>query len=754
MTTPSPSDGATLAAPMPPFFFTGKFMGEDAVSSIYDVNAPLLIGNGHFPIIVGPGTKAPHRYIPSECRYKLQVGWPTLNEPILTPQPNANIGVRCGKGFVALDLDDDEAALKISAEFPDSPVNKVGQRGWTAFYRADFAVPSEDVHDSDGNLVCQILSDGRQTVIPPSIHPDTKQPYRYTNGRSLQDTTLSELPLLPRDYRERIMALGYVFQKPKSQSEEEPRTVGANGFGDNPFAEINALALENRAAWVPALGLYKCKRNPGRDGPYTAVATWRASTQGHALEDRQPNLKIHRTGIKDHGNGQTYSALDLVMAARGCTLSEAFEWLEERLLPKPEVEVDWGKIVEDKRPGSAGEEETKVPPPEGEYPEMEADDEALGTFWFVGDSLPEPKPMLVPYFLPAEPCLGYVGAQTGSVKTFTAGDAAVALASCRKFAGQQVSRPGLVAIFEMEGSSRIRLKAAVQYRGIEGALPIAHSQKMPPFILRDKRISKEWTDWCKRLVRKVKWMCRQWHLPLSAIIFDPLAMFSGITDIGNFAENTLVSKAPINLANEAGCLVIVVDHYGKDTTRGLIGSIARESLAYFVLSPGDKLDGNFSKPRQLIVRKMRDGVTNVCVDYRVHVWDTQTKKIVPADDFDIPFEDQMKRTLVIEWGDQVRQHSAAEDGASEDHLTGNQRVVLNKVNELLNTEGVQPPPECGAPRGLLGIKENRLTASLRRQGISQRSYAKIKGDLLAEGLIQIAEGWLWIPLPEVDAEGE
>ena len=54
-------------------------------------------------------------------------------------------------------------------------------------------------------------------------------------------------------------------------------------------------------------------------------------------------------------------------------------------------------------------------------------------------------------------------------------------------------------------------------------------------------------------------------------------------------------------------MVIIVDHYGKDTTRGLIGSIARESLAYFVLTPGDKLGGDLSKSRQLVVRKMRDG---------------------------------------------------------------------------------------------------------------------------------------------------
>jgi hypothetical protein len=559
------------------------------------------------------------------------------------------------------------------------------------------------------------------------------------------------------DYREMILALGYATtRKPATSEAARPSETGNDS--DNSLDGLKAEAMVRMAEWVPHLGL-DWKRNPGRGFSCRAIAWWRESSRGRPLEQRERNLGIHPEGIEDFGDGRTYSPIDLVMAARSCGVYDAACWLEEKLLPqKPDVEIDINACIEAQdAPKTAPEADTDSGGDSGtasdeSYPEMESDNEALGSFWFVGDSLPEPRPMLVPYFFPAEPCLGYIGAQTGSIKTFTVGDAAVAFGSCGKFAGQQVTRPGLVAIFEMEGSSRIRLEAARQYRGIEGALPIAHSQKMPPFILRDKKISREWTDWCKRLVRRLKWECRRWGLPPSAIFFDPLAMFSGITDIGNFAENTLVSKALIALANEADCLVVVVDHYGKDTTRGLIGSIARESLAYFVLSPGDRLEGNFAKTRQLIVRKMRDGMINVCVDYRVRVWDTQAKVVVAAGDFDIPIEDQMRRTLVIEWGDQVRQYSG-EENVAEDRLTGNQRVVLNKINELLNSEGVELPAECNAPAGLRGVNQARVIASLKRQGVSAKSFAKIKGDLLAQGLIQVSEGWLWIPLPETNDDG-
>jgi hypothetical protein len=209
-------------------------------------------------------------------------------------------------------------------------VNKAGQRAWTPFYHADFDVPSEDFFDANGRKVLQILSTGRQTVIPPSIHPDTKEPYRWTNGKSLYDTALTELPPLPRDYRERIMALGYT---PKRTPEPKPDNVAPATLepsDDKPCREMNETALKNLAAWVPALNLYKCRRRVGRYANYEAVATWRESTKGRPKEERNPNLRISSQGIKDFGDGRGYSPLDLVMAARACSLTPYWFGLDRR----------------------------------------------------------------------------------------------------------------------------------------------------------------------------------------------------------------------------------------------------------------------------------------------------------------------------------------------------------------------------------------------------------------------------------------
>ena len=200
---------------------------------MYNDNAQKLIDNGYHPIPIAPPNadpevlpkKCPVRFVPELGKHVKFKDWSNRPEPIMTPQADAGIGVRCGEnGLVAFDYDAEDAALVISEAFA-CPVNKAGERGWTAFFRADFAVSSEDFHDKDGVLALQVLSSGKQTVIPPSIHPDTKQSYRWTNGKTLYDTKVDELPPLPRDYRERILALGYLASNPKK--EESPPTPSA-----------------------------------------------------------------------------------------------------------------------------------------------------------------------------------------------------------------------------------------------------------------------------------------------------------------------------------------------------------------------------------------------------------------------------------------------------------------------------------------------------------------------------------------------
>jgi hypothetical protein len=525
-----------------------------AEPSIYDTNAPLLTRGGYFPTVVAPGTKVPSRYVPSLGEYQPLSHWQIRKEPISTPQPGAGIGVRCGDGLVAIDFDDEDAALEISEAFDPSSVNKVGKRGWTSCYRADFPVPSADVFDKDGVLVLQILSAGKHTVIPPSIHPDTKQPYRYTNGHSLQDTPLSELPPFPRDYRERIEALGYSFGKQKP--EKPPKDLTETPDSDDPFRALNDAALANRPAWVPALNLYKCKRNVGFNGPYTCVASWRPSTKGHKLEDRAPNLKIHKSGIVDFGDGRTYTPLDLVMAAKGWPLSRAFEWLEAHVSPKPEVDVDFDKIAQDKATS-----DTKA------GPEVDGDARVYGRIRLIPyDAIP-PEKLERRHWLYRRHYLGGTVSSTvgdsGIGKTSLSLVEIVGLAIGRDLLGDEKLRPHRCWYHNGEdtrGEINLRLGAICEYYKLNQAevrrnltitcgldMPVEVAAGSPPTI--DKELVQ---DIANAIMGE----------GYEVAVFDPLITMHQVNENGTEIR-TVLRNVFARVANFTGCAIELPHHTRK-----------------------------------------------------------------------------------------------------------------------------------------------------------------------------------------------
>src|SRR5262249_38595468 len=249
----------------------------------------------------------------------------------------------------------------------------------------------------------------------------------------------------------------------------EPQRVTNSEGRDTPFAELNQFALKNLDAWVPELGIHKCRSQRGRHRSYVGVAQWRGTTTGQKTEDRDAKLKNCASGIKDFGDDKGYSPIDLVMAAKGCGLTEAVSWLDEKLGwssggPGIDVEACRAKQTETAQAPPQPEEEPHVvagpwPGSKGEPPgkdigpdrkERVRPGSLLGAAWYFGDPAPEQLPMLVPFFIPARG-FGYLGGQWGTFKTFVVNDLAVAIASGGKFAGQQVSGRGVVIQIELEG---------------------------------------------------------------------------------------------------------------------------------------------------------------------------------------------------------------------------------------------------------------------------------------------------------------
>src|SRR5688572_32001354 len=141
--------------------------------------ASILVSNGDSPMPVIPGWKHPR---PGWDRYRDE---PMSNKDMsaaVLATPSYGVAV-CGgfNGLAPLDIDTDdpERIAAIESVMPPCPVGKRGQNGFTLFYQSkDPAVLSRGrkFKDRDGTMICELLTNN-YTLIPPTVHPGTKQPY-------------------------------------------------------------------------------------------------------------------------------------------------------------------------------------------------------------------------------------------------------------------------------------------------------------------------------------------------------------------------------------------------------------------------------------------------------------------------------------------------------------------------------------------------------------------------------------------------
>lgn len=300
--------------------------------------------NGVSVLPIIPGGKAPGAM--SGKTWRPEHSWQRFCERLPTAiemgfwdrWPDAGVGVALGRAsaapgyqLVAVDLDTDDAAVTaaVYAAIPRSPVQKRGRKGHTGFYRASVAVENRPYNGADKQRLLDLLCHGRQTVCPPTVHPNGGT-YHWITDDTLEDFDVADLPLLPDDVADLIGAALAPFGYVKPTLMQGPQG-DAHLSGDNIHRSLNDAALANLEAWVPAMQLFGCTQSGGH---YRAVAAWRASASGRPLSQRATNLSIAPEGIKDFGDADKgYTPIDLVMAAFGADLDTAFRWLQDRVAP-------------------------------------------------------------------------------------------------------------------------------------------------------------------------------------------------------------------------------------------------------------------------------------------------------------------------------------------------------------------------------------------------------------------------------------
>lgn len=319
--------------------------------------APTLIGLGFHPVPILPPTaphggkgKAPGDFVMGGWRGMSK--WQNLRDTpptdwqmnLWTRYAGANIGVVMGSPsgpdlhVLAVDVDtlDPDELRDILGALPHSPMSKRGAKGETRFYRAAKTIRTASYDKTGGIKPVRLVDlltgfDTRQTVCPPSVHPDG-QVYVWLQG----PCAASDLPEFTADHlselEETLEACGWVrggggrVKVDRIRGLESGRTWLPDE--DDFFTETKSAALANMDAWVHDLDVYGLR--PARGG-YEAVATWRPSSTGRPICDRKLNLSIQAEGIKDFGTNWTGSAIDLVMAAQNLPQAEATSWLRMRL---------------------------------------------------------------------------------------------------------------------------------------------------------------------------------------------------------------------------------------------------------------------------------------------------------------------------------------------------------------------------------------------------------------------------------------
>jgi hypothetical protein len=714
--------------------------------SAYDLNAPKLLELGYRVLCIGPGTKQPRHYIPSWKKYQDTHRWnDPQRPPDKPPQPGAGIGILLGAQadgtcIVALDFDNDYAALAAMETFPGT-VHKAGARGYTPIYRTSTWVESRDFR-INGTPAVQVLSHGKQTVIPPTLHPDTGRPYSWESQWTLYNARPSELTELPADYIERIERI----LRPLGYQREAPRPTGNGHAGpetESPFRDLNNRAMRDLAAWVPELGLFRLRRQSGPHASYRSVASFRASSTGKPLKQRQLNLGISGAkGIKDFGTGIGYTPINLVMVVRRWDRAQAIAWLDERL-NKDGPEIDFETLAG----ADANEQDTTF---EEAEPYQAADGvkarpappAALGEAWHYGEPSLAQMPMLINEFLPQKG-YGHLGGQWGTFKTFITDDLAVAIASGGKFAGQRVAFPGAVVQIELEGSyTELRIHAAAQARGCKEQLPIVHLRSSPPNIMNNGRPNPQWTLWAKELATYARKVASYYGVPPALITIDPQNRIAGFRDEDSSAEGQIVSNALAALSKQADCLVLVVDHLGKDPAAGLRGTSAKETNPLFILNTGETRRDIYSE-RQLEVRKMRNGRSGFGVSFWMEDTEVTIQQIVQAEN-GTEIVAHIGKTLTVRWADQ--QHATDRPGAGAPKLTPQEHLALSILIELIGRTGSALPDACKAP-GLRGVAIDAWRLALMGKTVLEGKHAgnrfyKIKSVLLRCREINVGHGFV------------
>jgi hypothetical protein len=224
---------------------------------------------------------------------------------------------------------------------------------------------------------------------------------------------------------------------------------------------------------------------------------------------------------------------------------------------------------------------------------------------------PDPRPLtswLVKNLL-ASVSYGVLAGQWGSGKTFVVFELSACLMTGQPFIGHRVKRQCGVLYIAAEGAGEVRkrLTAVVQEKcgGLQ-RVPFRWYEAAPTLL------SPNATETLIAMARKAEASLQQeFGLPLGLIVIDTVAASAGYAQQGAESDAAVAShivRVFAQVAAACSCVVLGVDHFGKNIETGTRGSSAKEANAELVLAClGEREASGRVVNTRLAVRKNRSG---------------------------------------------------------------------------------------------------------------------------------------------------
>ncbi len=165
--------------------------------------APAFWERGYSVLPIEPGSKRPAKEIKGwqgHCNGPPSV---KIREEWLARYAGNGIGlllsteVASGWRIAAVDVDDSALVEVVRAVLGDCFCGKIGKKGATFFAKVPSATPPRSTVLTDHTKTSKIdvLINGKMSVLPPTVHPDTSEPYQWL-GSPLLECDVYDLPLL------------------------------------------------------------------------------------------------------------------------------------------------------------------------------------------------------------------------------------------------------------------------------------------------------------------------------------------------------------------------------------------------------------------------------------------------------------------------------------------------------------------------------------------------------------------------------